>query len=139
MSIDIHFNLIHSIQFFKDNFSPKFLTAMSSIVSEERYGPDEIIYSREQPCDFLYILKKGEISQYITMDDKKKTLKILETFKDPYSIFGQLDFMLGYLHSSDCKSNIVSYVLKISRADLNDLLMKFPSDYVSRLRVHPTS
>ena len=78
----MHLKILKKINFFSDNFSEKFIIHLCKAMEEKKLGPEEILFSKDDPNDTLYILNTGDLSFYIELANKKgKTIKVLETIK----------------------------------------------------------
>ena len=78
----MHLKIIKKINFFVDNFSEKFLVNLCKSLEEKKYGPEEVLFLKDDPSDTLFILNSGELSFYLEDNSNKgKSIKVLETIK----------------------------------------------------------
>jgi CRP-like cAMP-binding protein len=78
----MNLKIIKKINFFVENFSETFLINLSKHLEEKKIGPEEILFSKDDLSDTLFILNSGDISIYIELSNtKEKNIKVLETLK----------------------------------------------------------
>ncbi|CAD8107337.1 unnamed protein product [Paramecium sonneborni] len=129
MKIDTNMKLISKNSFLVNNFSEQFLISLSKAMVEEKLVPEQTIYQQNDPSNYFYILSSGDLSFYITLNNKQQTIKILETIKHEGQSFGVLEFFQSQAYQMSCKSNQFSYVLKIDRSQFIEIISQHQNDY----------
>ncbi|CAD8047017.1 unnamed protein product [Paramecium sonneborni] len=129
MKIDINMKIVKKIKFLTDNFSDQFLIQLSKNLLEEKFAPEQIIYKQNEVSDYLYILQKGEVQFYVTLNNKQESQKVLESYSGDSQPFGVLEFFEKQNYQVSCKSTQFTYLLKIHRNQFIDLLQQNSKDY----------
>ncbi|KRX00343.1 Cyclic nucleotide-binding protein [Pseudocohnilembus persalinus] len=129
--IDVFMKYVQNVPIFDYYFSnPLFQEALCCRVSEQIYGPDEIIKEAKRPqVPSIYIIMKGKVQLYLPdATNQKRSTTHLEYKKD-YSIFGEVEFFTQQFDSlCSAKSIGVTQILAINLYDFLDLLKDFPRE-----------
>lgn len=106
------------------------LKDVSQIVHERICPKKELLYSPYSETSKIYVLKKGEITLYLSRDGKRYILDIL----GPGSIFGQIT---PQQKDPDHFAEVTqeAYVCLISLKDFSALIAKYPEILMNLMRI----
>lgn len=94
------------------------------VTNSVSYKKGEIIHSAGDQSDLLYIVSKGKIKIYrLSESGKEQLVRILM----PGDFTGELALFKESIHESYAEAMEETTVCMITRADLRELLLKFPS------------
>ncbi len=97
---------------------------IKQVVKSSSYKKGEILYREGDKSDFLYIVRKGKIRIYrLSESGKEQLLRIL----NPGDFTGELALFRESIHESYAEAMCDTDVCLISRDDLQELLIKYPS------------
>lgn len=93
-------------------------------VKSVSYKKGEFIYSAGDQSDSLYIVSRGKIKIYrLSESGKEQTVRILT----PGDFTGELALFRGSIHESYAEAMEETDVCLITRSELQDFLLKFPT------------
>ncbi|HBM74975.1 MAG TPA: Crp/Fnr family transcriptional regulator [Clostridiaceae bacterium] len=94
------------------------------VIKSSSYKKGEIVYSAGDKSDSLYIVRSGRIRIYrLSESGKEQLVRILK----PGDFTGELALFSESIHESYAEAVEDTKVCMITRSDLQNLLMKFPS------------
>lgn len=108
---------------FSSNFSKKTLSKTVSIIKDQKFFPDEIIFTEnEEDNAAIYFIKKGKIELFSEALESAKTLEIGE-------YFGEMSFFVGNKRLLSARSKDFTTLYSISRDDFLNILKNKKEDF----------
>lgn len=101
---------------------------MISIMKEVRYTPGDMIFSKSDLSNSLYILRRGEVELFIERSHSCNDVTVLKKLK-PGEIFGELSFFTSSERSTSARSTDFTNVFMINQEDFLQILQKNSKDF----------
>lgn len=116
------------IKLFSLNFSEETLRQMISIMKEVRFTPGDIIFTKNDLSNSVYILRRGEVELFIERSHSSNESTILKKMQ-PGEIFGELSFFTNSERTTSARSTDFTNVFMIKQEDFLMILMKNQQDF----------
>ena len=127
--LEANSEIIRNIKLFSRNFSEDLLSALIPILTEVRFTPGDIIFSKgELELKSLYILRKGQIEIFQEISQPNSSVTVLKTLKAGQT-FGELSFFSSQPCVYSARSVDFTSAYMINKVDFVKLLKKYPLDY----------
>jgi len=115
-------SVLKKLEFFS-YFNDEELKAASEIMNEVDYLPGKVIFDEGAEGKTLHIIKSGEVK--ISKKDPEGREQVLALLKEG-DIFGEMSFLDGRPHSATVTTVHSTRILKIEKADFEELIEKHP-------------
>lgn len=120
--------VIKEIKLFSLNFSEDTLRNIISIMKEVRFTPGDIIFTKYELSNSLYILRRGEVELFMERSHSFNEPTVLKKLK-PGEIFGELSFFTNNERMTSARSTDFTNVFMIKQEDFLNILQKNPKDF----------
>ena len=120
--------VIKEIKLLALNFSEETLRQIISIMKEVRYTPGDIIFTKNELSNSLYILRRGEVELFLERSHSCNDTTVLKKLK-PGEIFGELSFFTNFERTTSARSTDFTNVFMIKQSDFLDILRKHSTDF----------
>lgn len=120
--------VIKEIKLLALNFSEETLRQIISIMKEVRYTPGDLIFTKNELSNSLYILRRGEVELFLERSHSCNDTTVLKKLK-PGEIFGELSFFTNFERTTSARSTDFTNVFMIKQADFLDILRKNSTDF----------
>ncbi len=122
---DENYLFVRKNYLFNDLSAEAFLFIMKRLV-ERRYNKEELIFKQDNLGICLFIVKKGKIEIYISVDSEQK---IVYASVDEGGIFGEMSLVTASYRTATAKAtDNDTILLTLSTFDLQALSDQFPKD-----------
>lgn len=120
--------VIREIKLFSLNFSEETLRLMISKMKEIRFTPGDIIFTKNELSNSLYILRRGEVELFIDRSHSSNEPTLLKKLQ-PGEIFGELSFFTNNNRITSARSTDFTNVFMIDQEDFLEILRKNQPDF----------
>ncbi|MGI6731652.1 MAG: Crp/Fnr family transcriptional regulator [Anaerovoracaceae bacterium] len=114
---------IFSVPIF-NHLEPEQMQEIMGVIKDRFYEKGEILYGDGDPSDSLYIVRSGKIRIYRLSESGKEQLVRILT---PGDFTGELALFRKSIHTSFAEAMVKTEVCMITRSDLQEFLLKYPS------------
>ncbi len=96
---------------------------LADVVQSLEFKPGDVILRQGEECRNLWILVEGqcEVVRHVRQSDAVQESIVLATL-EPYNQFGEMSFFHAAPHSADVRAKTRVRLLKLARADYQDLI-----------------
>ena len=106
---------------FFNNIESNVIEEIKSAGSKKTFEPEQMIFQKGSPADYLYILEHGCVELLLRHEEQ-----LLFRLKEPGEVFGWSSLVEKGVYTSTSISKSPTLVLKISKKDIEMIFVRHP-------------